>query len=67
MTRKDKDRLLEILAQIADDMKQDAKEFDGQPFTGRTVAAYMGNHGAAIAALANIMTVLTKEVLNEPH
>lgn len=40
---------------IATDMENDAKNFDGKPFTGKTVAQYFGKHGAAIAALANIM------------
>ncbi len=44
-----------ILEMIAADMGKDAKDFDGRPFNGRTVAEYFGNQGAAIAALANIM------------
>jgi len=40
---------------IANDMKNDAEAFDGRPFNGKTVAEYFGNHGAAIAALANII------------
>ena len=51
----------ETLDMIANDMKQDAKNFDGQPFNGKTVATYFGNQGAAIAALANII----KEMINE--
>lgn len=49
---------------IAEDMANDAAEFDGKPFNGRTVAAYFGNQGAAIAALAKIVTELldTEEV-----
>jgi len=46
---------LKTLKMIADDMKNDAKKFDGRSFNGRTVAEYFGNQGAAIAALANIM------------
>lgn len=48
----------EVLDMIAQDMKDDAKNFDGKPFNGRTVAEYFGNHGAAIAALANIVKEL---------
>lgn len=52
----------EILDMIADDMRNDAIHFDGQPFTGKTVAEYFGNQGAAIAALANLMkTFLEKQ------
>jgi len=44
-----------VLLDIAADMEADATRFDGQPFTGKTVAEYMANQGAAIAALANIL------------
>lgn len=46
------------LSEIAADAQRDATEFDGRPFTGRTVGEYFGNHGASIAALANIMALL---------
>ena len=46
---------IEVLKMIAGDVENDAKEFDGKPFNGRTVAQYFGNHGAAIKALANIV------------
>ena len=48
-------RARNALAEIAKDMAEDAKNFDGKPFNGRTVAEYFGNQGAAIAALANIL------------
>ena len=51
-------RMTETLELIAYDMKNDAKEFDGRPFTGRVVAEYFGNQGAAIAALAEIVKVM---------
>ena len=47
-----------VLSMIATDMKNDAEEFDGQPFNGRTVAEYLGHQGAAIATLANIMRII---------
>jgi len=50
-----KDKAIKILETIAEDMKNDAADFDGKPFTGRIVAEYFGNQGAAIAALANII------------
>ena len=46
---------VKVLKMIADDMKNDARKFDGQPFNGKTVATYFGNQGAAIAALAKII------------
>lgn len=57
----DKEKLIKTLEMIAEDMANDAKEFDGKPFTGRTVAEYFGNQGAAIATLANIVKILVEE------
>ena len=56
------DKWSEILKLISDDMEQDAKKFDGKPFDGETVGEYFGNHGAAIAALANIVDSLISEL-----
>ena len=58
----DKTKLINTLNMIAQDMKDDAANFDGKPFTGRTVGEYFGNHGAAISALAKIIkTILEQE------
>ena len=54
-------RTLEVLATIQKDMENDAKEFDGKLFNGKTVAEYFGNQGAAIAALARIVASIIKE------
>ena len=53
-------KIIETLEMIAQDMVDDAKNFDGKPFTGRTVAEYFGNQGAAIAALASIVKSLVE-------
>ena len=58
------DNRIEILKMIVKDMKDDAKNFDGQPFTGKTVAEYFGYQGAAIAALANIIQSILEEKSN---
>ena len=58
---KNPDKLIAILKEIAIDMEKDAKDFDGKPFNGRTVAEYFGNQGAAIQALANILGVVVSE------
>lgn len=50
-----------VLEMIVEDMKKDAKNFDGLPFNGKTVAEYFGNQGAAIAALADIVKSILKE------
>ena len=53
-------KIIEVLEMIAQDMQDDAKNFDGKPFTGRTVAEYFGNHSAAIATLANVVKSLVE-------
>ncbi len=52
---------IEVLGMIADDMEKDARDFDGKPFNGRTVAQYFGNQGAAIASLADIVKSIIEE------
>ncbi len=52
---------IKVLEMIARDMQKDAMEFDGRPFNGKTVAEYFGNHGAAIAALADIIKSILEE------
>lgn len=59
----EKERAIEILKMVAEDVENDAANFDGQPFTGKTMATYMGNHGAAIAAIANVV----REMIEEDH
>lgn len=55
------DKRIKVLEMIAMDMENDAKSFDGKPFTGKTVAEYFGNQGAAIAALADIIKSIIEE------
>jgi len=57
----DRDRLIKVMDMVAEDVKNDAAKFDGKPFNGRTMAEYMGNHGAAIAVIAETV----KEILLE--
>lgn len=54
----DTERLREILRMIADDAEADVHRFEGQPFTGKTVAEYMGCQAAAIKALAQVLEQL---------
>lgn len=54
-------QMLRILRDIQADMRDDASAFDGKPFTGRTVAEYFGNQGAAIAGLARIVEALVEK------
>lgn len=46
---------LEILQMIIDDCATDVKEFDGKPFTSKTVGELHGILEAKIEALAKIM------------
>lgn len=67
--KKDKlEALIKTLEMIAIDVEKDAKEFDGKVFNGKTMAEYMGNHGAAIKAVAEILKeilILNKEFFYE--
>lgn len=54
----DKEEVAKVLDMIAQDQHDDAKNFEGKPLTGRVVAEYFGNQGAAIAALAKIIKQL---------
>jgi len=54
-----------ILEMVAEDMEKDAKEFDGKPFNGKTVATYFGNQGAAIAAIATVVKKLVEREQNK--
>lgn len=60
----DYNRLKEICDQVAEDVKNDAANFDGKPFNGKTVAEYLGYHGAAIAALANVLKTMIEHTEN---
>ncbi len=59
------DHRIGILKEIAEDMKKDAKHYEGRPFNGREVAQYFGKQGAAIAALANILSSIAGPILEE--
>lgn len=52
---------ISVLEMIAADMENDAKNFDGQPFNGKTVAEYFGYIGAAIVALTNIVKSILEQ------
>ena len=58
-------RDLEVLSAVMADMKKDAKEFDGRPFSGSVVGSYFGYQGAAITAIAKILKTHLKESENE--
>lgn len=55
-------QMIDICEQIGKDVENDAKEFDGKPFNGKTVAEYFGNHGAAIKVLSDINIQILKRL-----
>lgn len=58
------DAVMKTLNMIVKDMGEDATYYDGKEFNGRNVAEYMGVHGAAIQALANIVKLIIEEDMN---
>jgi len=56
---------IKVLEMIEEDMRNDADNFDGRPFTGKTVAEYFGYQGAAIARLAKIMKSILEQITKE--
>jgi hypothetical protein len=60
-----KNKLIKICDTVQEDVEKDAKEFDGKPFDGKTMAEYMGYHGAAIGALADVLRTLIDKVPDE--
>jgi hypothetical protein len=54
----DTDRRRWVLEEIQRDAGADVLRFEGQPFTGKTVAEYMACQAASIAALARVVATL---------
>lgn len=67
MDNEQKIKLIKCCKQVASDMANDAKEFDGKPFDGKTVAQYLGYQGAAIAALSNVIKQVIENEKPERH
>jgi hypothetical protein len=51
---------IDVMRMVMQDVENDARDFDGKLLTGRNVAEYFGNHGAAIAAVANAVKDILK-------
>ena len=47
-----------VLEEIQRDAARDVERFEGAPFTGKTVAEYLGCQAAAISALARVVATL---------
>ena len=56
-----KDKIIQVLDVISKDAENDAKNFDGKEFNGKNVAEYLGNHGASISSLAEILKKFIEE------
>lgn len=63
----DIDKLIKICEMISSDAEYDAKKFDGKPFTGKIVAEYLGNLGAEISALSEIIKQILSEKKNRNY
>lgn len=61
MNDEQKGKLIKICSQVAFNVENDAKEFDGRSFDGKTVAQYFGYHGAAIKALADVIKAFIED------
>lgn len=61
MNTESKEKIIKVMKMVAEDVKNDATNFDGQPFNGKTMATYMGNHGAAIKAVADAVIAILEE------
>ncbi len=59
------EKAMNVLTRISKNMQEDAKFFDGKPFTGKTVATYLAYQGAAIAVLADIMKAHLEETQHD--
>ena len=61
MNKEKKEKIIKVMKAVAQDVEDDASNFEGKDFNGKNVATYLGNHGAAIKAVANAV----KEILQE--
>lgn len=55
------EKLINVCEEISKDMENDAKSFDGLPFSGKTVGTMNGNICAAIRTLSEIIKIILKE------
>lgn len=53
MEKEKKEKIIDVMKMVAEDVENDVKDFDGKPFTGKTMGEYMGNYGAGIVAIAD--------------
>lgn len=57
-----KERLIEVCSTIASDAESDVTKYEGQPFNGKTMAAYQGEQNAMIQALANVLAEVVRSL-----
>lgn len=58
-------RISEVLGMVIEDMETDVKEFNGKPFTGKTLGELHGTLAATIQAVAKATKYLVDEELAE--
>lgn len=61
MNKEKRDKIIKVMEMVAQDTENDARDFDGKPFNGKTMGTYMGNHGAAIKAIADAIRQILED------
>ena len=61
MTTERRERIMHVLQEVARDVENDVKRFEGAPFNGKTVAEYFGCQAAAIKAVADILLAVVED------
>ncbi len=56
------EKMQKVCDSISADMERDAHEMDGMPFTGQTVARYLGYQCAAIKSLSDMMKAILTDI-----
>jgi len=57
-------RISEVMGMVIEDMESDVKEFNGKPFTGKTLGELHGTLAATIQAVAKAVKFLVDEELS---
>ena len=59
-------KIISVMKMVAEDTANDARDFEGKEFNGKNVATYLGNHGAAIKAVADAVREILEAVNETP-
>lgn len=61
MDKEKLDKIIKVMTMVAEDVENDAHNFEGKEFNGRNVAVYLGNTGAAIKAVADAVRAILED------